>query len=77
MMRTDVSSVMKLLVLHVFIVLPTMTLTRVRKCALELEDTSLLSKLAPGDMIAFEANHHGRCHAAQCTTELGMLEPCI
>lgn len=37
---------------------------KVRKCALELEDTSLLSKLAPGDMIALEAKYHGRCLVA-------------
>ncbi len=34
---------------------------KVRKCALELEDSLLLSKLAPGDMIALEAKYHGRC----------------
>ena len=33
---------------------------KVRRCALELEDTSLLAKLAPGDMIAVEAKYHGR-----------------
>ena len=34
---------------------------KVRKCALELEDTFLLSKLAPGDMISLEEKYHGRC----------------
>ena len=34
---------------------------KVRKCALQLEDTFLPSKLAPGDMIALEAKYHGRC----------------
>ena len=34
---------------------------KVCKCALELEDSLLQSKLAPGDMIAFEAKYHGRC----------------
>ena len=34
------------------------------KCALELEDTSFLAKLAPGDMIALEAKYHGRCLVA-------------
>ncbi len=37
---------------------------KVRKYALELEDTSLLAKLAPGDMIALEAKYHGRCLVA-------------
>ena len=38
---------------------------KVRQCVLELEDTALLAKLAPGDMIALEAKYHGRCLAAQ------------
>lgn len=33
----------------------------VRKCALKLEDTELLAKLAPGDMIATEAKYHRNC----------------
>ena len=37
---------------------------KVRKCALELEDTALLAKLSPGDMIALEAKYHSRCLAA-------------
>ena len=37
---------------------------RVRKCAMELEDSSLLAKLAPGDMIALEAKYHRRCLVA-------------
>lgn len=36
---------------------------KVRKCAMELEDTALLAKLAPGDMIALEAKYHCRCLA--------------
>ena len=30
----------------------------VRKCALALEDTELIAKLAPADMIALEAKYH-------------------
>ena len=37
---------------------------RVRQCALELNDTALLAKLAPADMIALEAKYHTRCLAA-------------
>ena len=33
----------------------------VRRCDLDLEDTALLSKLAPGDMIAIEAKYHHHC----------------
>ena len=33
----------------------------VRRCALELEDTALLAKLAAGDMIAIEAKYHNNC----------------
>ena len=33
----------------------------VRECALHLEDTELLAKLAPGDMIALEAKYHLKC----------------
>ena len=33
----------------------------VRKCALELEDTALLVKLAEGDMISIEAKYHHHC----------------
>ena len=33
----------------------------VRRCALELEDTALLTKLAAGDMIAIEAKYHNNC----------------
>ena len=32
-----------------------------RKCALEVEDTALLAKLATGDMIAIEAKYHHDC----------------
>ena len=35
--------------------------TKVRRCAMELEDTALLAKLAIGDMIALEANYHSKC----------------
>lgn len=34
---------------------------KVRKCALELEDTNLIAKLAPADMIALEAKYHTKC----------------
>lgn len=34
---------------------------KVRKCAMELEDTDLLTKLAPGDMVALEAKYHTKC----------------
>ena len=34
---------------------------KVRRCALELEDTALLAKLVPGDMIALEAKYHRKC----------------
>lgn len=34
---------------------------KVRRCAMELEDTALLAKLAPGDMIALEAKYHRKC----------------
>ena len=33
----------------------------VRRCALEVEDTALLAKLAAGDMIAIEAMYHHNC----------------
>ena len=36
----------------------------VRKCAIKLEDSFLLAKLAAGDMIATEAKHHRKCLAA-------------
>lgn len=29
-----------------------------RKCAIQLEDTDVLAKLAPGDMVALEAKYH-------------------
>ena len=37
----------------------------VRKCAIALilEDTTLLAKLEPGDMIALEAKYHRKCLA--------------
>lgn len=35
--------------------------SKVRKCALFLEDQSLLAKLSTGDMIAIEAKYHPRC----------------
>ena len=34
---------------------------KVRRCAIELEDTALLAKLEPGDMIALEAKYHRKC----------------
>ncbi len=34
---------------------------KVRKCAMELGDTDLLAKLAPGDMVALEAKYHTKC----------------
>ena len=34
---------------------------KVRKCALALEDTELIAKLAPADMIALEAKYHTKC----------------
>ncbi|MES9880446.1 MAG: hypothetical protein ABW185_06135, partial [Sedimenticola sp.] len=37
---------------------------RVRECAHELQDTQLLAKLAPGDMIALEAKYHAKCIVA-------------
>ncbi len=37
--------------------------SKVRKCALELEDSVLLAKLAAGDMIALEAKYHSKCLA--------------
>jgi hypothetical protein len=35
--------------------------SNVRRCALELEDTTRLTKLAPRDMIAIEAKYHRKC----------------
>ena len=49
---------------------------KVCKYALVLEDTSLLAKLAPGDMIALEAKHHGRCLVA-LHNRVEMSEPCM
>ena len=40
--------------------------SRVRKCAQALQDTKLLAKLAPGDMIASEAKYHANCLVAFC-----------
>jgi len=34
---------------------------KVRKCALALEDTELIAKLAPADMIALEAKYNTKC----------------
>ncbi len=34
---------------------------KVRKCALELNDTALLAKLSAGDMIAIEAKYRRKC----------------
>ena len=34
---------------------------KVHKCVMELEDTDLLAKLAPGDMVALEAKYHAKC----------------
>ncbi len=47
---------------------------RVRKCALQLQDTDLLAKLAPGDMVALEAKYHSKClvdlyNRARATTD--------
>ena len=40
-------------------IVPPMILNmRVRRCALELEDTAQLAKLAPGDMIALETKYY-------------------
>ena len=36
---------------------------KVHRCAIELEDTALLAKLEPGDMIALEAKYHQKCLA--------------
>ena len=36
----------------------TATYNIVRRCALEIEDTTLLAKFAAGDMIAIEAKYH-------------------
>ena len=33
----------------------------VRRCAVEVEDTALLAKLAAGDMIAIDAMYHHNC----------------
>jgi len=35
--------------------------TKVRRCAIKLEDTALLAKLEPGNMIALEAKYHQKC----------------
>ena len=45
----------------------------VRKCALELEDTALLVKLAEGDMISIEAKYQVTTVCLHCTTEPGRL----
>ena len=37
--------------------------TKVQRCAITLEDTDLLAKLAPGDMVALEAKYHTKCLA--------------
>ena len=34
-----------------------------QRCAITLEDTDLLAKLAPGDMVALEAKYHTKCLA--------------
>ena len=34
---------------------------RVRKCAIELEDTKLIANLSPGDLVAQEAKYHRHC----------------
>ena len=36
---------------------------KVQKCAITLNDTDLLAKLAPGDMVALEAKYHTKCLA--------------
>ena len=36
---------------------------KVQRCAIILEDTDLLAKLAPGDMVALEAKYHTKCLA--------------
>ena len=33
----------------------------VRRCAVELEDTALLAKLAEGDMVVIDAKYHNNC----------------
>ncbi|MGH0137981.1 UNVERIFIED_CONTAM: hypothetical protein FKN15_068919 [Acipenser sinensis] len=37
-----------------------------QRCAMELQDTALLAKLAPGDMIALEAKYHLKCLVKLC-----------
>lgn len=37
---------------------------KVRRCAIELEDSNILTKLAAGDMVAIEAKYHARCLAS-------------
>ena len=34
---------------------------RVRECALKLQDTTLLAKLSPGDLVAQSAKYHAKC----------------
>jgi len=36
---------------------------RVQKCAIQLQDTNLLAKLASGDLVALEARYHTKCLA--------------
>ncbi len=47
---------------------------RVRKCAMQLQDTDLLAKLAPGDMVVLAAKYHNKCivdlyNRARATTD--------
>ncbi|MGH0140059.1 UNVERIFIED_CONTAM: hypothetical protein FKN15_071279 [Acipenser sinensis] len=55
------SSVMSQLVLQASTKLSPMTLIRRFGGAIELQDTALLARLAPGDMIALEAKYHLKC----------------
>lgn len=38
--------------------------THVRQCAIDLQDTALLAKVAVGDMISIEAQYHNKCLVA-------------
>ncbi|MGH0153333.1 UNVERIFIED_CONTAM: hypothetical protein FKN15_028536 [Acipenser sinensis] len=60
------SSVMSQLVLQASTKLPPMALIRRFGGAIELQDTALLARLAPGDMIALEAKYHLKCLVKLC-----------
>ena len=49
----------------------------VRKCAIELEDSFLLAKLAAGDMIAIKAKYHSKCLAALYNKARSAKQVCI